>query len=65
LWRRLRVLEGIFLAPINDSSRPNPLDDPVEYLGIVTRIEQNICDVIALSVKRVFSGSLACLAATK
>jgi hypothetical protein len=45
----LGVLESVFLSPIDDSRRTDPLNDPVEYLGVVARIEQNVCDVPAKS----------------
>jgi hypothetical protein len=39
---------------MDDSRRPDPLNDPVEYLGVVARIEQNVCDVLAKSQPGIF-----------
>ena len=38
---------------MHDGGGPYPLDDPVEYLGIMALIEQNVCDVLAKSQSRV------------
>lgn len=39
---------------MDDSRRPDPLNDPVEYLGVVARIEKNVCDVLAKSQPGIF-----------
>jgi len=54
LRRGLGVLERVFLPPMDDSRKPDPLNDPVEYLGVVARIEQNVCDVPAKSQSGIY-----------
>jgi len=41
------LFEGVFLAPVNDSCGADTLHNPVEYPGALTRIEQNVCKIIA------------------
>ena len=52
--RGLGVFESVFLSPIDDSRRSDPLNDPVEYPGVVARIEQNVCDVPAKTQSGIF-----------
>lgn len=54
LCRGLGLLESVFLSPIHNRRRADPLNDPVKYPGIVARIEQNVCDVSAKSQSGIF-----------
>lgn len=55
------LFEGIFLPPLNDGGRADPLHNPMVNRAIWTRIKQDVCNVIANGESRIGRlGGLLC-----
>ena len=52
--RGVCILKGVFLAPMDDGGRAYALHDPVVNGAVRTRVQQDVCDVIADRQSRIW-----------
>ena len=52
--RGVCILKGVFLAPMDDGGRAYTLHDPVVNSAVSTRVQQDVCDVIADRQSRIW-----------